>query len=115
LEVRCSPSSILAPLRSGWSPEEDKLLKTLSTDEIRKRTGRTLSSIAHRRAALGIINPAPKRWKWLPEHIALLGKLSDHRIASLLDCPVRKVKHKRGRLGIRAPEAYEPRLANEKS
>ena len=61
------------------------------------------------------MNPAPKRWKWMPEDLALLGKLSDHRIAALPDCPVRQVKDKRGRLGIRAPEAYEPALAREKS
>jgi len=82
-----------------YSPDEEKLLGTMSDEEVGKRTGRTRIAVQARRIALGIAKFDAKLHQWTAEEDSLLGLKTDAEIARKLGLSIGAVAHRRRRLG----------------
>jgi len=101
-----------APLK--WSPSELLLLGTMPDKDVAAKTGRSTSTVAAKRKALGV-QPYNKnlsvRYEWPDEIIAMLGKAPDAEIAKKIGARISTVQAKRVKLGI---PAYYPRTSGKR-
>ena len=83
----------------GYTPEEDRLLGTMSDVRVAEVLGRTKNSVRKRRVRLGI-RPSARR-AWDSDEDALLGRYADSEVARRLCRSYGSVQARRLKLGIK--------------
>jgi hypothetical protein len=88
-----------------WTPQEERLLGTMTDNEVAKTIGRTRTAVNSRRRKLAIPlfalrRPACKSPTWTPTRDRLLGTMPDTVLARKFHCSPMSVFYRRRKLGI---------------
>jgi hypothetical protein len=85
----------------AWTPEEERLLGTVTDRELARRLGRTVLAVQARRVIRRIPSVLPTARHWTPREDALLGTKTDAEVGRLLGRGATGVRRRRMLLHIR--------------
>ncbi len=101
--ARLKEVGTLHPGRSPWTPEEDRLLGTLSDQEVADLTNRSRKAVMTRRRRLRKKCPTSSWTHWTPAQVELLGTKSDAELAKPLHRQKSAITAKRAKLRVAPP------------
>ena len=92
-----------------WDAKKLSLVGKLHDEDLAKRTGHPVGSVAAKRRQLGLPMPHSKLRRWTAEEDALLGTERDEVIAASIGCLPSAVADRRRKLGVARSGIREPR------
>ena len=92
-----------------WDAKKLSLVGKLRDEDVAKRTGHPVGSVAAKRRQLGLPMPHSKLRRWTAEEDALLGTERDAVIAGRIGCLPSAVADRRRKLGVARSGVREPR------